>query len=225
MKITWLGQAGFYLECKNLKVIIDPYLSDCCKKLNPKSFRRTPIDTRFLKVNPDVLICTHNHADHYDTETVKYYFDDNKNMTFLSPESVFRAAVSEFNGMANLVRFQRHTVWSQGGVEFTAVMAEHSDPWAIGVIIKEGGKILYFSGDTLYNTEILADLPKGIDYAFIPVNGVGNNMNMVDAVKFAEAVGAVKTVPVHVGMFDCISPREFFHPSALYLTPYEEREL
>ncbi|MGN0492313.1 MAG: MBL fold metallo-hydrolase [Acutalibacteraceae bacterium] len=225
MKITWLGQAGFYLECEDLKVMIDPYLSDYCEKLNPNSFRRTSKDERFLKIKPDVLICTHNHADHYDPETVKYYFDNNKNMTFLSPESVFRSAVSEYKGNANLVRFQPHTVWTQGGAEFTAVKAEHSDPWAIGVIIRACGKTLYFSGDTLYNTDLLADLPKDIDYAFIPVNGVGNNMNMTDAVKFADAVGAKKAVPVHIGMFDNISPREFSHPSALYLMPYKEQKL
>lgn len=225
MKITWLGQAGFYLECDDQKIIIDPYLSDYCESLNPKSFRRTPKDDRFLKIKPDVLICTHNHADHYDPETVKYYFEDNTAMTFLSPESVFRAAVADYKGKANLVRFQPHTVWTQGVVEFTAVKAEHSDPWAIGILIKANGKTFYFSGDTLYNAEVLSDIPKSVDYAFIPVNGVGNNMNITDAAKFADAVSAKKTVPVHIGMFDSISPREFSHPSALYLTPYKEQLL
>lgn len=225
MKITWLGQAGFYLQCKNISVIIDPYLSDYCESKNPKSYRRIPKDERFLQIKPDVLVCTHDHADHYDPDTVKYYFEDNPGMTFLAPESAFKIAVESYKGKANLVRFQRHTLWTQDGVEFTAVKAEHSDPWAIGVLVREGDKTLYFSGDTLYNTEVLSDLPDGIDYAFIPVNGMGNNMNMIDAAKFADAVGWAKTVPVHVGMFDENSPREFLHPTAFYLTPYKEAEL
>lgn len=222
MKITWLGQAGFYLQCENQTVMIDPYLSDYCESRNPKSYRRTPKDDRFLQIKPNVLICTHDHADHYDPDTVSHFFSDNRTMTFLAPESAYKMAVASYKGQANLVRFQRHTVWTQGGVEFSAVKAEHSDPWAIGVLIREKDKTLYFSGDTLYNTDIFSDLPKEIDYAFIPVNGVGNNMNRIDAVKFADMVGAKKTVPMHVGMFDEISPLEFSHPTALYLTPYQE---
>ena len=45
--------------------------------------------------------------------------------------------------------------------------------------------------------------------AFLPVNGVGNNMNMVDAAAFAKKIGAKVVVPVHVGMFDEIDPATF----------------
>ena len=44
MKITWLGQAGLLFEKDDIKIMIDPYLSDSCKALNPKSARRVPVD-------------------------------------------------------------------------------------------------------------------------------------------------------------------------------------
>lgn len=40
MKITWLGQAGLLFETGGLTIVIDPYLSNSCQRLNPDSFRR-----------------------------------------------------------------------------------------------------------------------------------------------------------------------------------------
>ena len=50
MKITWLGQAGLLFETDDLKVMIDPYLSDCVKKVNPKNYRRVPVDESLLSI-------------------------------------------------------------------------------------------------------------------------------------------------------------------------------
>ena len=52
MKITWLGQAGLLLETGNKKIIVDPYLSNSCFKLNPASDRRMPVDEKYLKMKP-----------------------------------------------------------------------------------------------------------------------------------------------------------------------------
>ena len=55
-----------------------------------------------------------------------------------------------------------------------------------------------------------------IDVVFLPVNGVGNNMNMVDAKRFCEMTGARRAVPMHCGLFDSIDMNEFaFEPKAV----------
>ena len=64
MKITWLGQSGLLFEKENLKIMIDPYLSDSVRKVNPNNYRRVEVNTGFLAVKPDVMIFTHNHLDH-----------------------------------------------------------------------------------------------------------------------------------------------------------------
>jgi L-ascorbate metabolism protein UlaG (beta-lactamase superfamily) len=81
-------------------------------------------------------------------------------------------------------------------------MAEHSDLYAIGVILDDGEKKYYVTGDTLYNEAMFAEIPNDIDTVFLPVNGVGNNMNLTDAKRFAKRIGAKKAVPIHFGMFD-----------------------
>lgn len=208
MKITHLGQAGLLFEKDGFKIIVDPYLSNSVEKVNPKNYRRKPIDESFLKIKPDVLIFTHNHLDHFDPETVKHYISEESNITVLAPASVWDE-VRKMGGNNNYIMFNRHTSWTENGIKFTAVKAEHSDNFAIGVIIDDMDKKYYITGDTLYNTEIFEDIPNDIYAVFLPVNGVGNNMNMTDASKFAEKINAEKTVPLHTGLFDELDANNF----------------
>lgn len=224
MKCTWLGQAGLLFEKDGFRILIDPYFSDSVKKINPKNYRRTPVDEKFLKIRPNVMIFTHNHLDHYDPETVPYFLNSESRVLVLAPRSVWDE-VRKIGGDNNYVLFNRHTSWTEGSIRFAAVMASHSDPTPIGVIIDDGEKKYYVTGDTLYNEEIFADLPKDIDTVFLPVNGVGNNMNMTDAARFAKRVGAKRTVPVHIGMFDSLSADDFECDNKFVPEVYKEFEL
>ncbi len=207
MKITWLGQAGFLFELNGIKIIIDPYLSDSVAEKVPANKRRVPVDERFLSLKPDVIILTHNHMDHTDTETLKHYLTEDSGVLVLASKNAW-SQVRTFKGNNNHVMFNRHTVWTHNDVTFMAVKAEHSDEFAIGVIIKAEGKCFYITGDTLYNTDIFDDLPQHIDCVFLPVNGYGNNMNMIQAKEFCEKIGAM-AVPMHCGLFDDIDMNNF----------------
>lgn len=207
-KITWLGQAGLLFEHNGYKIMIDPYLSDSVEKINPKNYRRVPVDESLFDMRPDIMIFTHNHLDHYDPDTVQKFITEESNITVLAPDSVWKE-VRQIGGNNNYVLFNRHTQWSQFGCLFTAVKAEHSDASPIGVVIDDGECKYYVTGDTLYNEEIFKDIPKDIYALFLPVNGVGNNMNMVDAVRFSKRIGAKKVVPIHIGMFDELNANEF----------------
>lgn len=208
MKITWLGQAGLLFETKDKKIMIDPYLSDSVERINPKNYRRVPVEDSLFDIKPDIMIFTHNHLDHYDPETVNRFITAETDVLVLSPKSVWDE-VRKIGGGNNYVLFNRHTRWTEGNIEFYAVKAEHSDTTPIGVIINDGEKKYYVTGDTLYNEEIFGDLPRDIYAVFLPVNGVGNNMNMEDARVFAKRTGAEKAVPLHFGMFDELKPEGF----------------
>ena len=208
MQITWIGQAGLLIETDEKKILVDPYLSNSVEKVNPRNYRRKPIDERFLKLPPDVLICTHNHLDHLDPETVPHYLEREQSVLVLGPNSCFQE-LKKFGGNHNYVKFDRHAEWTEGKVHFRAVLADHSDPTPIGVIIDDGEMRIYITGDTLYNEEIFKDLRQPIDVLFLPINGVGNNMNKADAARFARKVGAAKVVPLHWGMFDELTPDDF----------------
>ena len=227
MKITWLGQAGLLFEGPSLTVMIDPYLSDCVAKVNPENARRVPVDETLFDLSPDVMLFTHDHLDHYDPETApRFLSKTEKKMTVLCPTSVWQKA-RRCGGGHNYVEFNRHTEWTEGDLRFTAVKATHSDPYAIGVLIEDlaEGKTYYVTGDTLYNSEIFADLPKRIDVILLPVNGLGNNMNMTDAARFVKDSGARLAVPFHCGLFDDLDLNQFPHEPKITPNFYKEIKL
>lgn len=224
MKIIWLGQAGLLFIKNGFKIMIDPYLSDSVEKNNPASFRRQAVDESLFEIKPDVMIFTHSHLDHYDPETVCRFISADTNIVVLSPASVWQE-VRKIGGNNNYIQFNRHTVWTENGIKFTAVKAEHSDITAIGVIIDDGDKKYYVTGDTLYNEEIFNDIPNDIYAVFLPVNGVGNNMNMTDAKRFCERVNTKAAIPIHCGMFDDTDMNKFGYKNKAVPKIYEEIEI
>ena len=211
-------------EKNGFKIMIDPYLSNSVEKINPKNYRRVAVNENFFKIKPDVMIFTHNHLDHYDPETVVRFINENSNILVLAPKSVWDE-VRKIGGNNNFVLFNCHTTWTENGIKFTAVKAEHSDITPIGVIIDDGEKKYYITGDTLYNEEIFEDIPDDIYALFLPVNGVGNNMNMTDATRFAKRINAPKTVPIHIGMFDEMTADDFECENKVKAEIYKEIKL
>ena len=224
MKITFLGQAGLLFEKEDTIIMVDPYLSNSVEKVNSKNYRRVAVCESFFNVRPNVMIFTHNHLDHYDRETVGKFLTKDSDVLVLCPSSVWQD-VRTFGGNNNYVAFDRGTSWTYKGITFTAVKAEHSDEKAIGVIIDNGDKKYYITGDTLYNEQIFSDIPNDIFAVFLPVNGVGNNMNMVDAGRFAKRINAKYTIPIHCGMFDEINLENFNCENKVIPQIYKEIEL
>lgn len=224
MKITHIGQAGLLLQTGELTIMIDPYFTDAVGQIDPNKHRRVEMKEELWDIRPDVLIFTHDHLDHYEPETAKRILTSHKGITVLCPNSVWQK-VRLNGGDHNYVLFDRHTQWTERGVRFSAVKAAHSDSFAIGVVIKAENRNFYITGDTLYNKEIFPDLPETIHYIFLPVNGVGNNMNAFDAARFVKKCGAKMAFPVHVGMFDGLTGHILEIDNKVVLATYESAEV
>ncbi len=225
MKITWLGQASLMVRSAlGTTVLIDPYFSDCVGAIDPEKHRKIPTETWLWDILPDVLVFTHDHIDHYDPETVPHFLNKLEAITVLSPTSCWNKA-RQFGGKHNYVQFDVLTEWTEKDIRFTAVKAVHSDPYAIGVLIECDGKTIYITGDTLYSRAVFEQIPHRINAVFLPINGVGNNMNAKDAVRFAEACNSEIAVPLHWGMMDDIDPNIFAFEPKLIPEVYREFEI
>ncbi len=226
MKITWLGQAGLLFESNDIRIMIDPYLSNSVEAIQPHFWRRVPVDESFFEITPDVIILTHDHLDHTDPDTLKHFLGENTKVCVLASENAWDKVRKEFGGIKNnYVQFNRGTEWTEKGVQFRAIYAEHSDSHAIGVVIvNSDGTTYYVTGDTLYNKRIFDDLPDHIDYIFLPVNGVGNNMNMADAKRFCEQLGAT-AIPLHCGLFDELDFNDFKYENKIIPDFFKEINL
>ena len=230
MNVTWITQGGLVFENGKTTVMVDPYLSDSvAEKIDKRKARRIPVDESVFDIRPDVIIITHEHLDHLDPDTLqKFLCREGAPITVLAPENAYRKLL-QFGNDHNYVLLAPHSVWSEGGLTFYAVSAEHSDRTAAGYIIDDGLRTYYVSGDTLYNYEVIDDVIElcedGVDYAFVPINGVGNNMNARDAADFVSEIGAKCGIPLHYGLFDDIDPKDFDFENTIILKPYVKRKL
>ena len=172
-----------------------------------------------------MIVLTHDHLDHTDPDTLKHYLSENTAVCVLASGNAWDKVRRAFGGIKNnYVQFNHGAEWTEKGVRFKAVYAEHSDDCAIGVLIKADGKTYYVTGDTLYNEQIFDDLPEHIDYVFLPVNGVGNNMNMEDSRRFCERIDAV-AIPMHCGLFDEKNMNDFAYANKVVPQFYKEIKL
>ncbi len=225
MKITYLGQAGFLMETNGIKIVIDPYLSDSVAKFEPLNKRRKPVDERFLEIKPDIVLITHFHLDHYDKETLNRFLKNRNDKAWLClSKNSYDAARKDYEGH-NMILFEPKTEFTfDCGVKVSAVKAYHSEEYAVGFIVEAEGKKYYFTGDTLYNENILEDVPDDIYALFVPANGVGNNMNKTDAARFAKKVSPEFAIPCHTGLFDGISLDDFGYSPKIIPEYFKEIE-
>lgn len=202
--LRWVGQAGFSLRLAGLNILIDPYLSYSIEHtIQPDFVRLLPPEPQSLAERPDVLVCTHPHQDHTDLETLKTVLDRPARTHILAPPAAL-ALIRTLGFSQHLpVALEPGVEYTVGPVTFRAVRACHGEPGsAVGVVLAWGGRKLYCTGDTLYHPQILEQVGPGVDLLLVCMNGVGGNMNIADAARFAKALRPRTVLPMHWGMFE-----------------------
>lgn len=202
MKAVWLGQAGYRITTENGTVIlIDPYLSDTLREERGESYKReVPIKEEYLATPPDILVLTHCHADHKDYGTLDRLLTGAP-VQVLVPLNTFHDLRGRYGEIHNYIMFEQGIEATINGVRLCATYAAHTDEHAIGVDIYADGKVLCHTGDTLYHPRLKTDHVHGADALILPVNGLGCNMNAVDAARLTKELAPKRTYPMHWDMF------------------------
>lgn len=203
MKLYWLGQAGFYLVADHgTAIMIDPYMSDSLlQDRGEKYLRELPINKEFLKAKVDVMVITHAHADHMDFATLDQVFAVNHGVAVMAPRNVLSQLRARYGETENYMLFEPGVEITMNTILFRASYACHSDECPIGVIIEGEGKVLCHTGDTMFHTRLKTELPVEADLLMLPINGVGNNMNAVDAARLTRSLRPRLVMPMHWDMF------------------------
>ena len=194
MTIRFLGQSGYILKTENAELVIDPYLSDSVNRVAGRP-RMLPIPIRPQEIHCDAVVCTHDHLDHLDPDTVKHIHDDQRFVTTQEGKTHLKKL-----GKSNVVALRTGESLSVGDCKLTAVFANHTVE-AFGLIVEAEGKVLYFSGDTLYDEQLLRIRDYHPDIAFLCINGKLGNMNVSEALAVAKHIGAKINIPNHYDMF------------------------
>jgi L-ascorbate 6-phosphate lactonase len=226
IRVQFLGQSGLRIAFGGAELLVDPYLSNALAQGSdePALWQRAfapPVQPRELRAAVAVL-CTHEHADHADPETIEGVLRASPQCHVLLPAAA-RAA------LAGVAAPERLTATRGDGDEHCfgpyrvrAVPAAHSRAYATeldadghrwqGFVVEVGGRRIYHSGDTVaFEGQVEAVCARGpIDCAILPVNGrdpyrerhdVIGNLWPREAVELATELGAATLIPVHHDLF------------------------
>jgi len=205
--ITWIGQGGYVFYTGDKTVCIDPYLSDSVGKAGgPRRLVPVPIDARGLKV--DMVISTHDHADHLDEESIRCL--SAPGTLFAGPATCLKHFRSMGIQKNSLYRLNAGDSFSDGDLEINAVYANHT-PDSIGVVIKHSGYTVYLTGDTLYDKKLLDTKRYVPDILIACINGKMGNMGYEEAAALAFEIRVKVAIPSHYGMFaeNTVDPEKF----------------
>ena len=194
MTIRPLGQSGYVLKTKNSEIIIDPYLSDSVNRVAGRP-RLLPLPISPADISCDAVICTHDHLDHLDPDTVT---EINSRQLFITTNEGKEKLKSL--GKENVIAINEGGCISLRDFEITAVFADHTVE-AFGLIVRAEDITIYFSGDTLYNEKLFDIAKHRPDITFICINGRLGNMSVGEALIVAERIGAKVNIPNHYDMF------------------------
>ena len=194
MTITFLGQSGYVLKTCHTELVIDPYLSDSVNRVAGRP-RVLPIPIRPQEIHCDAVVCTHDHLDHLDPDTASYIHEGQLFITTAEGRTHL-----EQLGKTNVNVLHVGESLIVGDCKITAVFAHHTIE-AFGLIVEAEGKVLYFSGDTLFDEQLFRIKDYHPDIAFLCINGRLGNMNVSEALQVAKKIGAKINIPNHYDMF------------------------
>ena len=202
MKIIYHGHAFIEIET-DFNILIDPFITGnpLCNS-SPENF------------NPDYILLTHGHRDHYG-----------------NTEDIAVRTSCKIYAMAELAKWISARGYSAVGFNLggtlkigktliSVVEAVHSNSTpdgnyggiACGFVIQHQGHTIYCAGDTSYFSDMkLIGQKYDIDVAFLPIGGT-YTMDCEDALAAAQAISPDICIPIHYNTFEAITanPEVFY---------------
>ena len=217
LAIWSLGHAGFALRWPDSGlVLLDPYLSDRIKRLDPATeFRRKfPPVLEPERLHADLVLITHRHDDHLDLDTLIPLSSGPGAPMIAVPEPCVRELKA--HGLEHVRGVVAGQSFTSSPLVVTPVRAFHGDGDTelgpcFGYLMEAHGLRVCHTGDTLVTPELVKTLrafqphvliapTNGADYFRSSRNIIGN-MNGREAVELARQVNADLLIPTHYDLF------------------------
>lgn len=194
--INWIGHGTFHLEADGHRVLLDPFIDG-----NPAAVQKAD------DFNPDTILVTHAHGDHVGDvveiarRTGATVYAIVELATWFGEQGLDRVVGFNFGGTVEfpggsvkLVPAWHTSVTPDGKV---------STP-AAGMVVRFGGRTIYFAGDTALFGDMAFIGDEGLDIAVLPI-GDHFTMGPADAVKAARLLNAPVVIPAHYNTFPMIA--------------------
>jgi L-ascorbate 6-phosphate lactonase len=204
VRMWWLSQAGFAFKTPAGKVIyVDPYLSDAVERLfGFKRLSLSPIAAE--EVRCDLLILTHEHADHLDPDALPAIAKNNPQCRFAGPSGCAEGLAAAGIPPERRIELAPNAVCDLQAVVVHAVPADHGDysPSALSLVLDFDGIRILLTGDTSLRLGLLQPLFDLRPQAILPcINGVFGNMNHIDAARLIQQAKPHYAIPCQYWTF------------------------
>ena len=219
--VSWLGQAGFVVRAAESTVLLDPFLSPYEGRLYETSL--PPSSARGI----DLVLCTHEHVDHFDAESAPAIAAASPEAVFVVPTPIVDMVTEAGIAPDRVVGMQPGEQMELGGLSIRAVPAKHGvtmeDAYGfgeelsgglvrfLGYVLERDGLRLYHAGDTIHYEGMESELlGLSIDVAMLPINGrdpereargIVGNLSEREAAWLAEEMRAGMLIPMHYDLF------------------------
>ena len=219
--LWWLGQSGFALRARGTTVLLDPFLAGHRERLHPPAF--APERGGGLAA----ILCTHEHIDHFDAETIPALAAASPDALIVVPAPIVGKVAALGIDPGRVVGAQPDEPFEVGGLTVHPLPALHgvdvADAYSygkelsdglyryLGYLVESDGLRIYHGGDTLADEELEDRLARlGPQVMLLPVNGrdhyreaqnLVGNLTPREAVQLAAGAGAGLLVPMHFDMF------------------------
>jgi L-ascorbate metabolism protein UlaG (beta-lactamase superfamily) len=244
MTLLWfMGQHGFIIKLDGRVFYIDVILNDFIGKDGRSRRCYPPPFAPDLPLGVDYFLCTHNHGDHLNLDTLLPLARANPQTRFILPmpwrHILIDAGIGEDRVLGGR---EGEDLRLSGGITLSPVAAAHSeylqdekgDYLCLGYILRGGNTSIYHAGDTLVTPRLVETLKaRGpVDISILPINGsdwertsrnIIGNMNVQDAVKLARAIAADLVIPAHYDMMAGNSENPALFAACMYALCPEKR--
>jgi len=213
--VTWVGHSTLLIQMDGLNILTDPMWGERASPVSfagPKRFVEPGIDFEDLP-KIDIVIISHNHYDHLDTETIENL---GNGPLYLIPLGL----ASYFEGL-NISNYQELDWWEEikfNNIRFVCTPSQHFSGrnlfdrdktlWCSWVI--NGSAKVYFTGDSGYfpGFKQIGKKYGPFDLAAIPIGSYSPSWFMKsvhtdprEAIDIYNDLGAKYFLPIHWGTF------------------------
>lgn len=219
--LCWLGQSGFILRARGATALLDPFLS-------PYEGRRYESALAAHRAEGvDVVLCSHEHLDHFDAVSAPAIAAASPQAVFVVPSPIVDMVTEVGIPADRVLGMQPGETLEVGGLRIRAVAARHGvtmeDAYGfgeelsgglvrfLGYVVDAAGVRLYHAGDTIHYPGMEDTLRElRIDLAMLPINGrdpereargIVGNLTEREAAWLAREIGAGVLVPMHHDLF------------------------
>jgi len=214
-----LGQASIVVKFTDIIFYFDPFLSDITDKkgISRRQFP-PPFGAEQIK-HANWVLCSHNHIDHMDLETLKLIALNSPKAYFVVPLPHIRILEDIGIDYSRIIGARAWKTIESPAFSITPLPSAHEsydtdengNYLCLGYILNLSGITLYHAGDTV-ETEDFTDMLKRfkIDIAFLPINGADwkrrkrgtiGNMNAREAADVAVESNIDLVIPIHFDLF------------------------